>query len=472
LIAILLTALLLAEAPTTPPTAAPAGEIAKDDATPTLSLALKASVPSADGRPLEVKLSEPLVLELVASAGRDTELFVPMLPALGTFEIVKPEPGTEKVEGMQKTLTWRWTILPVRLGMEKIPAIEVPYRTATGREGSVSTEVLRVSVRGFLENENAPQLGKAPEPVDVITTNWLLVWGLTVGGAIVFAALGTWLVLLGLRQRFEAMKPPPPPRPANERALERLAEIDLRSAGELPGDQRLAATIDTLREYISGRYGIDALEMTTRELETALPSLDLKGVAPIEIEALLKEADLVKFARLVPSESEARRPLEVVRKIVLDTWEPPKVVEVFERAEPAKPRQRFWAGVIDLVLFGGLSLMLFGGLWVSGALEWGWTALVLLGLLLVGRDLFGRSAGKRLLQITIVRRDARQTHTTARMRLTRNILLLLWPVALPLEWLILRQHPLGLRLGDLIAETEVVRARAISTPSRSGEAPR
>lgn len=452
MIAVLISALLLAE-PTGPAPVAP------DANPPRVTLTLNGA-PPPDGRPLEVSLATSMTLELRIETERDTELFVPMLPALGSFEILRPEPGTEKVEANAKTVTWRWSVIPVRLGMEKIPAIEIPYRTATGKEASLSTPPLRVSVRGYLENDSAPALGKAPAPVDVITTNWLLVWGLSVGGAIVFAALGTWLVLFGLRSRFDAMRPPAPPRPANEVALERLDVIDRASVSELDGAQRLAATIDTLREYLAGRYGIDALEMTTRELEAVLPTLDLKTVIPHEIASLLSEADLVKFARLLPDEASARRPLDTVRAIVNSTWEPPKVeVEVVSRRESASPKQRLWAGVIDLVLFGTLSLVLFGGLAIIGALAWGWTALAMLGVAMLVRDVFGRSPGKRLMGLDVVRRDLRQTVPPLGARLSRNALLVLWPVALPLEWLVLRQHPLALRLGDLMAETEVVRGR-------------
>jgi len=411
------------------------------------------------GRPLEVTLGEPLILTLTAKAQRDTMLFPPLTPAVGTFEIGTALPGTERVQGDVKETSWRWTILPVRMGVEKVPGIELPYRTATGQEGSVKTELLRVMIRGHLENEQDPALGKAPPPVDVIATNWALIWALSVGGALVFAALATWLVLLALRQRFEALRPAPPPRPAIDVALERLATIDSASDSELDGAQRLAATIDAMREYLSGRYRIDALEMTTPELRAALPGLDLKGVAALEIEGLLNDADLVKFARLLPPETEAREKSPIVRRIVTETWEPPaeETPEIVRR-ESASVRQRLYAGLVDGLMAGVLGLLLMGFLWVVGAIELGFLALLLVGLLLMMRDVAGRSPGKQLLRLDVVMRDEAQTGPPIGRRVRRNALLLLWPVTAPLEWMVLRQHPLGLRVGDMWADTEVVRA--------------
>jgi hypothetical protein len=66
----------------------------------------------------------------------------------------------------------------------------------------------------------------------------------------------------------------------------------------------------TVRRYLGDRYGFDGLESTTREMLEAL-----RKVAPIipvleEIEAFLQHADLVKFAKVTPTEAECEHALE------------------------------------------------------------------------------------------------------------------------------------------------------------------
>ncbi len=58
------------------------------------------------------------------------------------------------------------------------------------------------------------------------------------------------------------------------------------------------------------------VELTSREVD---------GVATTEIHAILDDADLVKFAKLIPSADEAMALVHRVREIVLATW-----VEVLE----------------------------------------------------------------------------------------------------------------------------------------------
>lgn len=439
---------------------------------------LLASTAEAVSRPAEVRLAEPLTLELTIASDVGAEVFPPLLPALGGFEIVAPDKGLERVEGPRKTTIRRWTILPVRVGVEKVPPIELPYRTLEGAEGVVTTPPLRVYVRGHLENDNDPALGAQPPLADVIATNWVLIWILSIGGTLLFAAIVGWVIVLAMRQRFEALKPKAPPRPANEVALERLARLDATPDHELDGGQRVAETIDTLREYLGRRYDIDALEMTTNELATALSrGLDLRGASPDGIISLLQSADLVKFARLMPPPDEARGPAAVVRALVEQTWletQPEEDAELRARAEPASTRQRLFGGLVDLVLAGLLGLIGLIGLIFAGLPELGWIPLSAVGLLLLVRDAFGPSPGKRLLRTRVVVRDAEQSEPGPRRLIIRNTLFVLWPLLVPIEWFILRSHPLSLRLGDMWADTEVVRdmgaasSRAGSSSTRGG----
>jgi hypothetical protein len=81
-----------------------------------------------------------------------------------------------------------------------------------------------------------------------------------------------------------------------------------------------------VRRYLGERYGFDGLECTTREitgvLRRVVPPITVLG----EVEAFLREADLVKFARLTPSEEECRRALDHALLLV-------------ERTVPARLRQ-------------------------------------------------------------------------------------------------------------------------------------
>jgi hypothetical protein len=76
--------------------------------------------------------------------------------------------------------------------------------------------------------------------------------------------------------------------------------------------------VDALRGYLEAREGMPAREQTTEELLWALPP-HLSGEGFRErLRELLDEADLVKFARLLPHTKAADRFLERSRSLLRD----------------------------------------------------------------------------------------------------------------------------------------------------------
>ncbi len=134
---------------------------------------------------------------------------------------------------------------------------------------------------------------------------------------IFFVVLATLIVSAYLRSRPKPVIPPPPPRPAwiiGIEALDAIARSDLLSRGLTK--EYYDAISDVVRRYLGGARGFDAIEMTTEEVLRRMRRTPLSGVTPVEIEALLRECDLVKFARYVPSHEESDAILEAAYNIV------------------------------------------------------------------------------------------------------------------------------------------------------------
>lgn len=144
--------------------------------------------------------------------------------------------------------------------------------------------------------------------------------------ALVVGALLAYLIDR-YRKRPRPVPPPPPPRPPWEVALEALH--DLRHAG-LTREGRYAEHFDRvsdiLRRYLGDRYGFDGLETTTREMLGELRRATPRIVVLDEIERSLRQADLVKFARLTPGEPECANALAEAGMIVERTVPPPMPV--------------------------------------------------------------------------------------------------------------------------------------------------
>jgi hypothetical protein len=74
-----------------------------------------------------------------------------------------------------------------------------------------------------------------------------------------------------------------------------------------------------IREYLGARFGFDSLELTTEELIDELRRAAGGKLVLGEISGWLSGCDLVKFAKLSPSASEARGALELAIRIVEST---------------------------------------------------------------------------------------------------------------------------------------------------------
>lgn len=92
--------------------------------------------------------------------------------------------------------------------------------------------------------------------------------------------------------------PPLPPHVAAIRALEALHNQKLWQNNR--HKPYYSGLTDILRTYIAGRWGIKAMEMTSDEIIEAMRGEELPDKASMDLTAILRHADLVKFAKDTP----------------------------------------------------------------------------------------------------------------------------------------------------------------------------
>ncbi|HYQ46061.1 MAG TPA: hypothetical protein VER11_29025 [Polyangiaceae bacterium] len=234
-------------------------------------------------------------------------------------------PQLERTEqGERATTKVRLSVvpLPAKPGRHELvlPPLPIAISRASGEVLTVCTTAHSVLIEDPIANTPNPAPRGNPA-----ARRQLEIWtaakhvAVAVLIALVVGALGALLVSRWLR-RPKKLPPPPPPRPPWDVALEALH--DIRHAG-LTREGRFAEVFDrvsdVLRRYLGDRYGYDGLESTTREalisLRETTPRIeDLPG-----IESFMRDADLVKFARLTPSEGECLDLLARAESIVTRT---------------------------------------------------------------------------------------------------------------------------------------------------------
>ena len=113
-----------------------------------------------------------------------------------------------------------------------------------------------------------------------------------------------WLIVRHMRSRSVMPRPTPkiPPHVVANKALVELGHRKLWQKGKFKAYYTALTSI--LRTYISGRWDIGALEMTTDEIITALREVDIKHDSRSNLVAILRTADMVKFAKALPDAEE------------------------------------------------------------------------------------------------------------------------------------------------------------------------
>ena len=96
--------------------------------------------------------------------------------------------------------------------------------------------------------------------------------------------------------------PPLPPHVVAFMALEKLHEEKHCQQGE--HKLYYSSLTDILRVYISGSFGVGAMEMTSDEIIEAMRSVELPQKSAMDLTEILREADLVKFAKATPEAEE------------------------------------------------------------------------------------------------------------------------------------------------------------------------
>lgn len=208
----------------------------------------------------------------------------------------------------RQQVTYRFPMQCFWPGSYSIPAIEYVVGTDTARS---NTPVLKVIGPNVTANDTispdvqpvAPyynrEIEKWTDRIPDFLYDW---WWAILLGLIVIGGGGWWFMRRMKRNPLKIFLPKPKPAPTPyEKAI---SELKILRTGKLweNGQERQYFTrlTDILREYLQGRFGINAMEMTSDQVNKAVRRDKEAAVNKDYVERVLEVADFVKFAKMRP----------------------------------------------------------------------------------------------------------------------------------------------------------------------------
>jgi hypothetical protein len=130
----------------------------------------------------------------------------------------------------------------------------------------------------------------------------MVYWGAT---AILIVALIVFIIIRLTKKKPEELVERKPDVPPHILALEQLERVKNEAVWKDGKTKEYYSAIsDSVRLYIEGRFGIQALELTTDEIVRAFKSQVVDPASKEKLQQMLVLSDFVKFAKVIPIEQE------------------------------------------------------------------------------------------------------------------------------------------------------------------------
>lgn len=231
-------------------------------------------------------------------------------PAGSGFEVVAlPPVDTLERDGRRLRLAKRYRLAAFEEGRFNLGRAQVLYADKNILDTLPVGDSLLLEVGTFRIDSTSHSIfdlkGQRTLPFRFAEIRGYVAWGLAALALLAAAAwaLRRWLAARG-RRLGDLFRPAPPlpPHVAAIRALEALHHQKLWQNNR--HKLYYSGLTDILRTYIAARWEIGAMEMTSDEIVAALRDTELPDKARRDLGSILRNADLVKFAKATPEAEE------------------------------------------------------------------------------------------------------------------------------------------------------------------------
>lgn len=264
-------------------------------------------------------IGDQLTVQVLVNAPQGTEVVFPNMATAfenDQLELVDQSEVMVKETG-DGTRTFKQTLKVTAWdkGMYAVPALKFAY--SGSQTGETSSNILMLEAQ-----YPAAVTGDSTYMADIkpILAEEYTIWDYIKAflfNPVSLAALATILLLALIFGFTKLYKKPIIPPTAEEIALERLANLEANNPLQDNNFREFHTQISfIIREYLSNRFKILALESPTSEFLPKLSTKDLDTMLYNELQEVLERADLIKFAKASPLAVANKQALDYAYKLV------------------------------------------------------------------------------------------------------------------------------------------------------------
>ena len=278
----------------------------------------KASV-QATVQPAEIKIGEQALINLKVITPKDKKIQFPVYEKeiVPGVEVLTMLPPDTTVENNVMTLHFKYVVTSFDSTLYHIPAMPVFDGKDTIFSNSfglkVSSPVLKDSTVAYLEKMNTGQTDsidfeqlqlhdiKPIQKAPFVWTDYLWILWIFAGMLFLLLLVGAIIFLVLRKKKKGYFFKPPVVLPPHVRAIEALDKLKEEKIWQHGREKEFYTKItDVLRRYLSERFGINAMEMTSGEILNEMRKFSDSESVYENLKQILSTSDLVKFAKYKP----------------------------------------------------------------------------------------------------------------------------------------------------------------------------
>lgn len=270
-------------------------------------------------QPSEILIGERALINLQVIAPKETEILFPVYQdsIVGGLEVLSMGSPDTTITDNVRTINMKYLVTSFDSTLYFVPSMPVSDGIDTIQSNSFGLKViapqLKDSTLAYLEQMNSGQTDSIDfeqlqlndiKPIQKLPFSWKdfldFLW-IPVIVLLLLAIVGAIIYFIIRKNKKGYFFTPPPVLPPHVRAMKSLDKIKTEKIWQQERYKEFYTQLtDVLRRYISERYGVNSLEMTTGEILSTMRTKSEEDSVYENLKQVLVIADLVKFAKHKP----------------------------------------------------------------------------------------------------------------------------------------------------------------------------